>query len=301
MTARGLSGGVWTFVLGAFVLVGGCAEGLPGAPIQPDPMSPPDASPSPVPDAAPSDGSPGNPPQDAGPLDAGNEGGITPPMDAGVDAAPAPSCTDQMRNGNETDVDCGGSCPKCANGAMCSVANDCSSGICEGDRCVAPVACTSATECSGGVCRNGACAPCPNEGNCTCAARDGVPYWFCRSGRSFTAATSDCESVGMRLVRIDSAAENQWVRDRYRDSAINLSDPWIGARDATTPGEWQWADGTLFWTGGRMGSVVSGFYANWNSGHPDNSRCGSFSGWDSNRLWEGRSCGDSRHFICKAY
>src|SRR5207302_1284298 len=30
--------------------------------------------------------------------------------------APLPQCTDGMKDGTETDVDCGGTCPKCPNG-----------------------------------------------------------------------------------------------------------------------------------------------------------------------------------------
>jgi hypothetical protein len=42
-----------------------------------------------------------------------------------------PSCTDKMKNGDETDIDCGGaSCPKCANGQACGKKTDCMSGFC---------------------------------------------------------------------------------------------------------------------------------------------------------------------------
>ncbi len=41
-----------------------------------------------------------------------------------------PSCSDGLRNGSETDVDCGGGCPGCALGQQCSVAMDCASNVC---------------------------------------------------------------------------------------------------------------------------------------------------------------------------
>ena len=53
----------------------------------------------------------------------------------------ASSCTDTIKNGDETDVDCGGSCAKCNPGQTCKVANDCASGVCTGGKCVA-AACT---------------------------------------------------------------------------------------------------------------------------------------------------------------
>ena len=51
----------------------------------------------------------------------------------------APSCTtcgNGMKDGSETDVDCGGSCPvKCAINKTCSVAGDCANGNCVGGFC----------------------------------------------------------------------------------------------------------------------------------------------------------------------
>lgn len=48
----------------------------------------------------------------------------------------ATSCSDGIKNGAETDVDCGGnSCPKCANGQTCVISSDCTSSICNGGIC----------------------------------------------------------------------------------------------------------------------------------------------------------------------
>src|SRR5262249_3821026 len=47
--------------------------------------------------------------------------------------------TDGTRNGDESDVDCGGSnAPKCADGKNCNSSNDCTSGICKGSTCSSP-------------------------------------------------------------------------------------------------------------------------------------------------------------------
>lgn len=48
----------------------------------------------------------------------------------GAGACVAPACDDGARNGIETDVDCGGSCPPCALGRACEAAVDCQSGAC---------------------------------------------------------------------------------------------------------------------------------------------------------------------------
>ncbi|HET6584556.1 MAG TPA: hypothetical protein VFG69_13935 [Nannocystaceae bacterium] len=52
----------------------------------------------------------------------------------GLCLPPADDCNDGMQNGDETDVDCGGSCPtKCDDGDMCLVGEDCSSTFCDPD------------------------------------------------------------------------------------------------------------------------------------------------------------------------
>jgi hypothetical protein len=57
---------------------------------------------------------------------------------AGVCAAP--SCSDAVQNGQESDVDCGGSCAKCAKAHKCKGDADCDSAFCGGT----PLACVDA-------------------------------------------------------------------------------------------------------------------------------------------------------------
>jgi hypothetical protein len=81
----------------------------------------------------------------------------------GVCMSVTPSCGDGIRNGNETDVDCGGGvCPPCADFRQCRVGADCQSGVCVNGICQAPT-------CFDGVqngtetdidCGGGSCAPC---------------------------------------------------------------------------------------------------------------------------------------------
>ncbi len=52
--------------------------------------------------------------------------------DPDADTCTPASCTDGVRNGNETDIDCGGdTCPGCDDGEMCSMDGDCASGSCD--------------------------------------------------------------------------------------------------------------------------------------------------------------------------
>lgn len=46
------------------------------------------------------------------------------------------SCSDGVKNGSESDIDCGGSCStKCAGGKACTKGGDCENGICEAGKC----------------------------------------------------------------------------------------------------------------------------------------------------------------------
>lgn len=67
-----------------------------------------------------------------------------------------PSCTDGIKNRDETDVDCGGSCPRCAAGKTCQTRDDCISAICQGPPSSKTCqTCTPGTQCNfggGGVC-----------------------------------------------------------------------------------------------------------------------------------------------------
>ena len=84
-------------------------------------------------DAAKADGGTPADPDGGDPQDTGVAGDSGGPTDSGpaADVQPQPGCNDGIKNGNETDVDCGGSCAtKCAGGKSCAVAGDCVSGTC---------------------------------------------------------------------------------------------------------------------------------------------------------------------------
>ena len=78
------------------------------------------------------------------------------------------TCSDGLRNGNETDVDCGGSCGStCGIGKICSSNPDCSSGNCSAGVCAAPL-CNTATDPNNcGTCGHVCVAA---NGNASCTA-----------------------------------------------------------------------------------------------------------------------------------
>lgn len=98
-----------------------------------------------------------------------------------------PRCDDGMRNGTETDVDCGGNCGNCDVGQHCVSHTDCASNSCQGGTCHQPTcfdgmknqnetdidcggsctrcsngsACNSAGDCQSQYCTDGICRPRP--------------------------------------------------------------------------------------------------------------------------------------------
>ncbi|WAS95619.1 fibrinogen-like YCDxxxxGGGW domain-containing protein [Nannocystis punicea] len=52
--------------------------------------------------------------------------------DACTQTCALPSCSDGLKDGDESDVDCGGDCSPCADDSTCHEAADCASGVCAG-------------------------------------------------------------------------------------------------------------------------------------------------------------------------
>ncbi len=107
-----------------------------------------------------------------------------------------PECTDALKAGDETDVDCGGSCPPCADGLGCAIGADCASQVCAGNvcqpsacndgtlngsetdvdcgggtcaLCANGLICVGATDCASNVCSGALCTACANDGSCPAA------------------------------------------------------------------------------------------------------------------------------------
>ncbi|MEA2088325.1 MAG: Ig-like domain-containing protein [Patescibacteria group bacterium] len=108
---------------------------------------------------------------------------------------------------------------------------------------------------------------------------NGHYYKLSASGLNWDAAkivasSSSFNGLTGYLATITSSSENDFVKSKVPQG----SDAWYGASDAVaegaSEGEWEWATGpeagTKFWTGGLGGSVVPGFYEDWNVGEPNN-------------------------------
>lgn len=93
------------------------------------------------------------------------------------------TCTDDVKNQNETDVDCGGVCTPCANGMGCLVDADCASGECQNGLCSLP----------GETCNIGD-TRCNAAGNVETCAHPG-DHWeetVCDQGCQVAAGQAEC-------------------------------------------------------------------------------------------------------------
>jgi hypothetical protein len=118
------------------------------------------------------------------------------PCDEGscIQTPPDDTCFDRVTDGDESDVDCGGSCRSCKQDEACASATDCQSGACDAGSCRAPT-CSDGVrdgfetdvdcggpcgQCALGArcyqspdCTSGVCAKCPS-GTSGCGADFGV-------------------------------------------------------------------------------------------------------------------------------
>jgi hypothetical protein len=98
------------------------------------------------------------------------------------------ACDDGIQNGDETDVDCGGSCAPCADGKMCLGDQDCASGHCEGGGCAAAETCSDLIKNGSETdvdCGGGACPPCADGKTCVIDSD-------CESGHCIDSSCSPC-------------------------------------------------------------------------------------------------------------
>jgi len=98
----------------------------------------------------------------------------------------------------------------------------------------------------------------------------------------------------MDLVRIDTAAENDFVRSHID------GDWWIGASDQGTEGAWVWAiGGSQFWSGQANGNAVGGLFSRWDGGQPNNLGNEDCAHLAPDGDWLDDSCSDSEEYICE--
>ena len=120
-------------------------------------------------------------------LGAGSDFGVQHPGDLATtrpDLTVAANCADGTRNGQETDIDCGGTnCGPCADGRACKVNNDCANRQCTNGVCQTPASCNDNIKNAAETdidCGGGNCPPCVNGRRC--AANRDCSSNTCRNG-----------------------------------------------------------------------------------------------------------------------
>ncbi|MFM2151870.1 MAG: hypothetical protein RL199_305, partial [Pseudomonadota bacterium] len=110
-----------------------------------------------------------------------------------------PTCWDDVKNGEETDVDCGGkTCRPCA--SSCQTEADCASGACVAGACAVTPACLAAADCQSGVCANKLCS----SPAATDRVRNGTETGIDCGGPA--ASTPRCPAKGGCSVNTDCAS-----------------------------------------------------------------------------------------------
>jgi hypothetical protein len=113
--------------------------------------------------------------------------------------------------------------------------------------------------------------------DCVAAAFGGHAYYFCGVVDSAPAAYAKCQSLGMKMVEIESLAEQAFVLGKQKGQS------WLGGTDELKEGEWRWASTMqVFWDGGPRGDFggkdgrVDGVYSNFIVGQPNNDNVDGF-------------------------
>ena len=143
--------------------------------------------------------------------------------------------------------------------------------------------------------------PCP--AGCRGVAFGGHGYMFCSTRVAWSAARDACIAAGMRMVRVDTSAENEFLY-ATASAAGGIGDHFLGGRvEGDGSGRWRWADGADFWAGVLGGSAVEGRYTGWESDKPDSNtapRCTVARSREMGR-WYDASCDTAQAYVCERY
>ncbi|HSK01937.1 MAG TPA: lectin-like protein [Kofleriaceae bacterium] len=140
----------------------------------------------------------------------------------------------------------------------------------------------------------------------TCSARRAPPdnaraYLFCNTSTSWGNARTLCANAGYKLVQIESAAEDAFVRNTAT-AVLGSVAIHIGGTDVATESVWAWeGSGDLFWQGGPApgGVPVNGRYTNWEGGEPNDDGTEDCLEMRTSGRWNDIPCGESLRFVCR--
>ncbi|RYZ08445.1 MAG: C-type lectin domain-containing protein [Myxococcales bacterium] len=137
--------------------------------------------------------------------------------------------------------------------------------------------------------------------------REDHGYMLCTEvTRDYAHARDACRAQGMRLVWLESAAENDAVFKTV--SAIQAGlEVWLGATDQEAEGTWGWdgQGGMVFWGGNEYGNPVGDAYTAWARGTPNDSQEAGPEGEDcavlmpAEATWGDRACTTKYAYLCE--
>lgn len=183
--------------------------------------------------------------------------------DLAVETEDLGRCGNGVKDGDESDVDCGGSCGGCDDGKACRQGGDCVSGLCTGNVCAAPLVCGRGTaDCDGNAangCETSTQADALHCGDCARVCPNNAP--ICADGR--------CEArIKVLLV---AAADARGLLDVQQKLTMTGSFSMVDTFDAgmATPSVMQlsgyaavltWAEGNGYKDAGLLGDNLATYF-----------------------------------------
>jgi hypothetical protein len=129
----------------------------------------------------------------------------------------ASPCNDAVKNGAESDVDCGGgTCPKCGSGKTCNVSADCASSTCTGGTCAA--SCTD-------LVKDGTETDVDCGGTCPTRCASGLACGAdadCQSGKCTSNVCTDALLISQVQTRGDIGAGDEFV-ELYNPTTVPVT------------------------------------------------------------------------------
>ena len=138
-------------------------------------------------------------------------------------------------------------------------------------------------------------AACPD--GCSGSTLNGASYMACTTSSSFDQAEVRCQAQRMHLVKIDSAAENNYALQLAQGLGSYV---WVGGSNRADVSTYAWPDGSAFY---RNGAPVAGVYQNFGPDQPTadaTKSCLQIHG-DASGFWLNAHCSDAEQFICERY